>query len=53
MTSVEEPQGAKPGANKTVKFTCSAVKMSGQENATGTFDATCEGEILLMAGMDQ
>ena len=57
VTSVEEPaelpQGARPGANKTVKFTYTGVKMSGQDNAPGTFDATGEGEILLMTGMDQ
>lgn len=55
FSAVEEPAelpaGARPGANKTVKFSCSGVQMAG-ETGTGTFAATCSGEITLFAGYD-
>lgn len=58
ITSVEDPaeqpQGATPGANKTVKFTFSNVTMASDgEPATGTFTANGDGEVLLFTGKNQ
>lgn len=54
ITSVEDPaevpEGARPGANKTVKFSYTC-EMAG-ETGTGTFSASGAGEVTLFAGYD-